>query len=227
MTITTDVKGVARQQGPVQSHDGAKLPIRTTRDGIAFTASWKESLLLEGRCFSAPFAAMGATDIVALDGAGDLDRPDFCISIPQGYSLIPLKIVMSQQADLDTAVDDAFAIIMVDVAAAMDVSTSTVVSVTPMPCITGSPLTSVCTVFEASTTANITAPTATAITLDCMQKQSGHPSGVCEVRLHYEPEVPFIIDGPAAIYGWCTAAKTPKWAGYAVWAEVPESRYAP
>ena len=223
MPLTVDYTAVAQHTGVGQANQGEKVPIRATRDGIPFMHTWKDALLLEGCCFTAPFAAMGATDIVALTGGLDLDQPDFGISVPNGVALIPLKISIAAQFDGDAGADDGFIIIMADIDAAY-ADDGTVVAVTPEPCIRGSGLTSQATVFE-NASVNITAPTATKICLDVTQAQIG-VSGPCELKIDYEPEIPFIINGPAAIYGWVGGTTdAPTWVGTAMWAEVPESRY--
>ena len=229
MAISTDLQVLARTTGAAQASDGQPVPVRADRSGIPFTATWKQSLLLEGRCFTAPFAAMGATDIVSLTTGLNLDQPDFCISVPNGTSIIPLKIVMDGQYDCDADADDAFFIVMVDVDSAY-ADDGTVTAVTPEPCITGSGLTSVCNVFE-DASGDITAttgsdPVVTKVCLDVVQHQVGVATGPGHLRLDYEPDVPMILDGPCAIYGYGGGSTDPpKWAGYAIWAEVPETRY--
>ncbi len=220
-----DGRIIAQQNSPAPAAEGSWRPARGDRMGVQFTATWKQALLLEGRCFHAPFAAMGATDLVALAGGLDLDQPDFCISVPSGTSLVPLHIVIAGQFDADAAADDAFAIIMADIDAAY-AGDGTVVAVTAQNMITGGGVTSVATVFE-NASVNITSPTVTKICLDVAQTQQQETGGDGAIRIDYEPEIPFILDGPAAIYGYIGGdTDPPSWAGFATWAEVPTTRYA-
>ena len=198
---------------------------RGMRTGEQFTATWKQALLFEGRMFHAPFAAMGATDVVALAGGLNLDQPDFCVSIPSGTSLIVMRCVMACQFDGDAAADDAFAILMADVDAAY-AGDGTVVSVTPLNMLDCGGVTSVATVFE-NASADITDPTVTKVCLDVAQTQVQETGNNGELRIDYNPEVPHILDGPCAVYGYIGGATDPpSWAGLIEWAEVPTTRYA-
>ncbi len=218
---------LADQNSPLVVSDGVDIKARGTRDGVQFVASWAQALLLEGRVFSAPFTEMGATDIVNSTGAKTLIQPDFCISVPTGTSLIPLRIVVSAQYDGDLDTDDAFIIVMGDTDAAAAFTVSDVTPITPLNHITTGGVTSVATVFE-DASGNITTPTTTKIMLDVTQEQK-EAEGASEVRLDYEPELPFIMAGPCAIYGYIGTGADGTgivWSGMATWAEVPSARYA-
>lgn len=213
----------AQQTGVGTAAVGSLPGWRADRTGIGFTATWKQSLILEGKCFHAPFGAMGATDVVALTLGSDLDQPDFGVSMPNGYALIPLRFVMAVQHDADTAVDDQYLIIMADTGKAYDAS-GTVVSVTPVNMVTGLAETSIATAFEDGS-GNITAPTGTLVCLDVAQQMIGVAQGAGNLKLDYQPEVPPILCGPCAAYGWGGGVVPGSWAGFAEWAEVPESRF--
>ncbi len=220
----------ADQNTPSVDSDGVDVKARGTRDGIQYTASWKQALLLEGRVHHASFGAMGASDIVQLTTGLNLDQPDFCISVPAGTSLLPLRIVMAAQYDGDADADDAFLIIMADTDSAY-AGDGTVTEPTIMNHITAGGITSVATVFE-DASGDITAttgsdPVVTKLCLDVAQQQVGVAGGIGKLRIDYNPEVPFIIDGPCAIYGYGGGSTdVPKWTGFATWAEVPTTRYA-
>lgn len=218
---------VADQNSPPVVSDGVDIKARGTRDAVQFIATWAQALMMEGRVFTAPFSAMGATDIVNLAGGKTLIQPDFCISVPTGTSLIPLRIVVSAQYDGDFDTDDAFILVMGDTDAAVAFTATDVTEITPMNHITTGGVTSVATVFE-NATGNITTPTATKIMLDVTQEQK-EAEGASEVRLDYEPEIPFIMAGPCAIYGYIGTGADGTgivWSGTASWAEVPTGRYA-
>ena len=216
----------AQQNSPGVAGEGTLVGARGTRDGIQFTAGWKEALVFEGRVFNACFAAMGATDVVELTSGKDLDQPDFGVSVPNGTALIPLEITICQKVALDTDNDDNWFLVMGDPDAAY-ANDGTVVSVTPDNNISDGGVTSVATVFE-NASGNITAPTATKIFICGKQEihgltTSGGP--VSDLNLHWVADVPIILKGPAAFYGWGGGTDAPTFFGSVTWAEVPEARY--
>lgn len=219
---------VAKQTSPVVRAEGQSIPARSTRDGIPFVTTWIESLVLEGRVFNAAFAAMGATDIVELTAASDLDRPDFCVSVPNGTALIPLEINIAAKVAFDTDNDDGWFIVMGDPDAAVDIASSTVVTVAPDNNITSGGVSSVATVFENANTADIVDPTATKFLIAGVSQQHGLTTAagtVSDLTIKWKCTTPIILKGPCAIYGWGGGNDVITWAGNITWAEVPEARY--
>lgn len=226
-----DFRLEASETNVASAAENAYRLVRGSHTGELFTADWQTALLLEGRVFSAAFGAMGATDITELTAGSDLDQPDFGISVPNGTTLIPLEIDMWAKVPLDADDSDAFLIVVADVAAAY-AGDGTVVSVTPQAYNSKPGIASAATVFE-DASGDITDPTTTAEILTAAQHQVGSMeatetgSVVSSLHATYRAgRLPRLLHGPAAIYGYGGGSDTVTWVGRAVWAEVPESRFA-
>lgn len=222
-----DQRAQVRQKSPAIFTDGDFENVRSDRTGAVFTADWKLSLLEEGRCFTAAFGAMGATDITELTAGSNLDQPDFGISVPSGTALIPLYINIAAKVPLDADDADAFFIVCVDTAAAY-AGDGTVTAVTPINMISGdTAITTAATVFE-DASADITDPTVTDILMAAQQQIGMTTSGVAlsNLNLVYDPALPRVLVGPAAIYGYGGGSDTVTWVGVAHWAEVPSTRFS-
>lgn len=222
----SDLRIVAQQNSPGVGAEGNWRAARGTRDGILFTANWKEALVLEGRVHTIMVGAL-ATGITG-GGNGtviDADQPEFVISVPDGTALIPLEITIAFGTDLNAAGEVAQALVIADTAAAYD-GTGTVTTETPVNLISSGGVTTVATAVSACTV-NMTAPTESRL---IAAQAFGYSiltagAGVGDFTLDYIAQVPDILQGPAAIYGyWGATGAAVGWAKV-TWAEVPEARY--
>ncbi len=220
-----DGRVLAKQNSP-SVKEGGWVPARATRDGIPYTASWKEALVLEGRVFNAMFGAMGASDITELTAGSNLDQPDFGVSVPNGTALIPLEINIVCKVALDTDNDELWFVVIGDPDAAC-AGDGTVNAVTPNNNITSGGVSTVATVFE-DASGDITDPTLTKILICGKQQSHGLTTSggtVSDLNIHWVADVPIILKGPAAFYGFGGGNDTVTWLGSVTWAEVPEARF--
>jgi len=167
------------------------------------------------------------TPIVGGGGDGtiiDADRPELSISVPSGTAIIPLRISVQLElpADADAKVEEI--LIAADRTAASTSSSSTGTAETIFNMRTDNARSSGCTVISAGTSNMGTAPT---LGLELARKQmkvnvltDGITQGV--VDLTYEPKVPPIIVGPAAVYVYFGGDTTvPSGFIQAEWVEMP------
>ncbi len=221
-----DSRVYAQQNNPALAAEGTWLAARADRTGIPFTTTWKEALVFEGRVFSAMFGEMGATDLTEITGGGTLQQADFCVSVPTGTALIPLEINIAAKVPFDTQDDDGWVVVIGDPDAAFD-DTGTVVSVTANNNITDGGVTGVATVFE-NGSVNHTAPTATKILICGKSQQHGYTSGgggVSDLNIHWVADVPIVLTGPAAFYGFAGGNDSVTFVASVTWAEVPVDRF--
>ena len=221
-----DGRIIAQQNSPGVAAEGTWVAARGTRDGIQFSANWKEALVMEGRVHTFMVGAL-ETGIVG-GGNGtviDADQPEFVVSVPDGTALIPLEIVIAFGTDLNATGEVAQALVIADTAAAYD-GTGTVTTETPANLISSGGVTTVATAVSACTV-NMTAPTESILIAAEAWGNYLLTSGSSSQRfsLHYVADVPHILKGPAAFYGyWGATGAATGWAKV-TWAEVPEARY--
>src|SRR3990167_5165491 len=96
--------------------------LRMTRSGQLFVADWRQNLLLAGYCYTfdvGTMAAGGNITMITGGGAGttiDQDRPEFGFGVAAGTTLIPLRIQVACQVDLDADVEEGNIILTADLA---------------------------------------------------------------------------------------------------------------
>jgi len=149
--------------------------------------------------FSTPITGGGNGTVL------DLDQPEFGISIPSGYTCIPIRLAVDCQVPLLAADSEESEILIAVDRAAKWAADGTVTTETPTNMRTD--ITAACplTAFSAAT-ADITDPVlgielAHNVKLGDFQ---GTPANAMwtELLTRYEPQRPPFIVGPAAIYGY-------------------------
>ncbi|KKM72131.1 hypothetical protein LCGC14_1423580 [marine sediment metagenome] len=228
-----DVRILANQVTPRVVAEGVPHDVRGTRDGIMFTANWKEALLMEGRVFQMTVGSLAAGgDISPITGGGNgtvinQDRPEFIVSVPSGTALIPLEVVVSVNGDVDADTEVIDIILTADTAAA-SATPGTATTETPVNMITSGGVAAAGSYFSAVNTADITDPTVSMI-LDSetltLAAVSAAGALTYQLKMHYEPEVPPILIGPAALYGYWGGTAAATGVASVIWAEVPSTRY--
>jgi hypothetical protein len=174
--------------------------------GGALTADWRQALIARGFGWNVTVGTLSTG--VTGGGAGtvlDLDQPEFGLSVPTGYTLIPLDFHIQVNPGLQTTDSHVTeALIAVDRTAAW-AGDGTVTTETPLGLRTN--VTSGCpaTCFSAAT-ADITDPVlsfelARAEALTDVQGTAANVN-LYQVRLDYEPKTPPLIVGPGAVYGY-------------------------
>ncbi len=150
--------------------------------------------------FSTPIVGGGNGDVL------DQDQPEFGISVPDGYALIPVRLHIQCQVPLLAAdSNEQEILIALDKAAAYVIGGGTVTAETPTNMRTDVTTACPATCFSAAT-ANITNPTlgvelARSVILGDVQGTAANGMW-SPLSLLYEPKRPPIIVGPAAIYGY-------------------------
>lgn len=202
MSSFNNIKGKVRQLGSEVSTeatwDYAKLSIL----GQLFTASWKEKLLMAGKCWVVTAGTIYAgSDIVAFTGGGnglsiDQDQPEVIIGVDAGYSMIPIEISVATHCDIDATDEEANIIAVADRAAGPP-TTVTGTTETPLNLLDGA------TGFPgrafSAVTVDITDPTVSEI-LDCESVRAAAATTGVILKMHYEPVLPSILAGPCALH---------------------------
>ena len=221
----------AQQNSPSVAGEGTSVGVRGTRDGIPFTASWKQALLLEGRMFHIDVGTLPADAVFTVivgGGAGtrlELEQPEFGVSVPNGTALIPLDIRIGCRNDVVADAAEMEILLIADTSAAF-AGDGTTVPETPTNMITDGGVSTVATAFSAGTV-DITDPVVSMILAYKTLQSSLNTSGltVASLELEYSPEAPPILKGPAAFYGYWGGTAAASGGASVVWAEVPEARY--
>ncbi len=223
-----DIRITAQQNSPALAAEGpnSKVSWRGTRDGLGMTMGWKEALVLEGRVHQITVGAVAAGIVGGGNGTViDQNQPEFGVSVPNGTALILLEAWIAFGTDLNAAGEVAQAMIWADTAAAW-AADGTTTAETPANLISDGGVSTVATAFSAATV-DITAPTESRLLAVAGWGASGPTTGggPGSYTLHYVADVPEILKGPCAIYGyWGATGAATGWASVK-WAEVPEARY--
>lgn len=183
----------------------AEVQLRSLLGGL-LTSDWRQALIARGfgwhidvGAFSTPIVGGGNGTVL------DQDQPEFGISVPVNYTLVPLRIhVQCQTPLIATDSDESEILIAVDRAAAY-AGDGTVVSETPINMRTSTTGGSNATCFSAGT-GNITNPTlgmelARAVKVGDVQGTAANALWG-DLDLLYEPLYPPFLVGPCCIYGY-------------------------
>lgn len=141
-----DSKILPRVKNPSRNtaDSDAEMFLRGTRDGVAFTADYFESLAMQGRIFSANMGTV-TTPLTFLVTAAN--RPDAWICVPAGTAILPIKcnVVLESAAGTVTEIDVRIA------QNNIGNGTSSAADVGPRSHRTDSPYTSACTARQLAT----------------------------------------------------------------------------
>lgn len=218
------------QRSVTRKADGVRVPIRAFRDGSLVQVDWKQALVAEGIVHKVTIGA-DTTPIQGGGGAGsiiNMDRPDVGLNVPDGKTIIPLKIdlctVPVPHAADDDEVEAFFGVQRQDTV----VPVTTYVIETPYNCLTGLADTSVVN-FYSGMQADVvmtTSGTDPAPTFDLCRAHEiaeyGDSTGwlIHNLTLQYRPDPAEIIEGPACLLGYwggtnnCSAFATLMWAEF-------------
>lgn len=183
----------------------AEVAARSLMGGL-LAADWRQAMIARGYGYNVTVGTL-STGIVG-GGAGtvlDLDQPEFILSIPTGYALVPLDFHIQVNPGLQTTDSHVTeALIAVDRTQAWAVD-GTYTSETPLNLRTNT--TATCPIVCASAfTADTTDPV---LSLELARHEGltdvqGTAATVnqYQFRLDYEPKNPPIIIGPAMVVGY-------------------------
>ena len=207
------------------------VDLRLSRARQLFVSDWRHELLLAGYCyqFSAGTITAGGNVAPITGGGGsttvDQDQPEFGFGVPTGYTLIPLRVQVACQVDLDADVEEGNIVLWADTAAAVPTD-GTKTSVSPINMLHGA--TDVVGTAFSACTEDLTDPSIS-IVLAYATVQNSEVTAAGEAVVHldllYEPALPPHFSGPCSVYGaWGGTAAVPGIASiqYAV---VPNARF--
>lgn len=187
------------------NYDGTEAAQRMLLGGLV-GADWQQALIARGYgwhadvgAFSTPIQGGGAGTVL------DQDQPEFTISVPSGYTLIPVRFHVACQVPISAADSDENEILLaVDRAAAQD-GTGTATAETPCNMRTNTASGCPATVRSAYT-ADATNPTLNYELAHAVKVVDyvGTPATANEneLSLVYEPKFPPFIVGPACVLGY-------------------------
>ncbi len=197
------IKAKGQQTTSVQGEsEGADVFLRALRDGTAVAADWKQAAVMGGfghgiftGSFSNPAAVGGSASEM------DLDRPRVCLSVPNGTSIVPLRIGVHVQSPAPADGNEYEILIAVDQDKEIPTDgTGTAATIYNMNY--GQARASTCTARYTFTTTMSTDPV---LDLELARKvveydKVGTPGvNALILDLVYEPETPPVINGPAAL----------------------------
>lgn len=179
--------------------------LRNLLDSV-LVADWRQALIARGfgwhvdvGAFSTPIQGGGAGTIL------DQDQPEFGISVPTGFTIIPLRFHVACQTPLIAADSDESEILIAVDRVAAYAGDGTVVSETPINMRTNGAGGCPATCFSAGT-GNITNPTlgmelAHAVRVGDVQGIAANALWG-DLELLYSPTNPPFLVGPCAVYGY-------------------------
>ena len=206
------MEGLVQQADKYIIPDGSAYRPFMSRRGELFVQDWIQAAILEGKGFIANIGAL-STPVVG-GGAGtivDLDQPEFGMIIPDGTTIIPIRLNIQLTAPLmATDADEVEALAFVDttaatVASALDGTWANTITPKNMRIALTNRDSSLCTV-KSVCSGDTTDPTES-IDLCHMQvtgDMNGTPANAIWSRneLLYEPKNPPMIIGPASLFAY-------------------------
>lgn len=199
--------------------------------GAKFTVDWEMSAIRDGRGHHVTVGSFSANVTGGGDGiVVDLNQPEVVISVPDGTSILPIRIDVQCQVPLiATDADESEIIIGFDKDAAWD-TTGTSTEETTVNMRTTHGATSKCSCESAFTADISTSPAldyelARAVATADVQGSATNANWY-ELRCLYEPSVPIIADGPCMLLVyWGGTVQTTGFA-QVEWLEFPTSYFA-
>ena len=192
--------------------DGAQNNVYGTRRGEALSMDWIQSAILEGYGFIASIGALSTPVVGGGNGTiVDLDQPEFGMIIPDGITIVPIRLAIQLTTPLmATDADEVEALAFVDttaatIAAALDGTWANTITPKNMRIALTNRKLSICTV-KSVCSANTTNPTES-IDLCHIQvtgDMNGTPTSAVwtQPTLLYEPRNPPYIVGPASLFAY-------------------------
>ena len=225
--MITDIKGEIAQSSATRGGEGDKKFIRLLRDGSISTASFLQSMILEGKGYmtfegvlSTPAVGGGVAAVV------DADRPNLTLGVPDGTSIFLFRVTGQALTPLlATDADESEMVLGVHVGTKITVAAAT--ALVPRNLRTGLGQGSVIDAEKTHSTNIATSPTlelelAHAIAVGDM---NGTPANALWgfLEMNYEPAVVPVVKGPSTVifYRGGTVATT----GFtqAFWIEIASS----
>lgn len=196
----------ALMQAKDYSATPSEVDLRSVLGGLV-DADWRQAMIARGLGWNVTVGTLSTG--VTGGGAGtvfDQDQPEFVLSVPTGYCLVPLRVSIQARIGLQTTDSHINEILVaVDRTAAWDGTGTTFVTETPLNLRTN--VTSGCPITAASAfEGNMTNPT---LSFELARKEAltdiqgtAATVNVYQFDLVYEPQSPPLIIGPAMVIGY-------------------------
>jgi hypothetical protein len=228
--------GLVQQASKYIIPDGSANKPYMSKRGELFTQDWIQAAILEGHGYIANIGSL-STPIVG-GGAGtivDLDQPEFGMIIPDGKTIIPIRLAIQLLTPLlATDADECEALAFVDttaatVAAALDGTWANTITPKNMRIALTNRNSSTCTV-KSVCSADTTDPTES---IDLAHIQlTGDVNGTTanalwtKNELLYEPKNPPMIVGPASLFAYWGGTVATYAFMQLFWIELPSTQLA-
>ncbi len=230
------MEGLVQQSEKFIIPDGQAYRPYMNRRGELFVQDWIQAAILEGYGFIANVGALSTPVVGGGDGTiVDLDQPEFGMIIPDGKTIIPIRLAIQLTTPLlATDADEAEALVFVDttaatVAAALDGTWANTITPKNMRIALANRKTSECTV-KSVCSGDTTDPTesidlAHAIITGDM---NGTPANALWTKneLLYEPKHPPMIVGPASLFAYWGGTVAVNGFMQFFWIELPSTQVA-
>ena len=206
------MEGLVQQADKYIIPDGQSKQPYMSRRGELFVQDWIQAAILEGYGFIANVGALSTPVVGGGDGdVVDLDQPEFGMIIPDGKTIVPIRLAIQLTAPLlATDEDEVEALAFVDttaatVTAALDGTWANTITPKNMRIAATNRKASTCTV-KSVCSADTTDPTES-IDLCHIQitgDMNGTPANALwsKNELLYEPKNPPLIVGPASLFAY-------------------------
>lgn len=201
MSLDTIVRGI--------NYAGSEEQVRTLF-GSLLSADWRAALVARGMGWHFDVGAFASGTDTGITGGGngtvmDLDQPEFGISVPSGYTLIPLEFNIACRPGLQTTDSHVSDILVAVDRTAAWVGDGTVTAETPLNLRTNNTGGCPASCFSAAT-GDITDPVlgielVRATKLTDVQGTAATVN-LMDLTVNYQPQYPPFVVGPGAIYGY-------------------------
>jgi hypothetical protein len=216
--------------------DGQAQGSFMTKRGELFTQDWIQAAILEGYGFIANIGALSTPVVGGGNGTiVDLDQPEFGMIIPDGKTIIPIRLAIQLTTPLlATDADEAEALAFVDttaatVAAALDGTWANTITPKNMRIALTNRNSSTCTV-KSVCSVDTTDPTESidlihAVILGDVQGTAANGLWT-KNELLYEPKNPPMIVGPASLFAYWGGTVAVNGFMQFFWIELPSTQLA-
>lgn len=213
--MITDIKALVDQIPPSVGSEGVMGYPAMSKLGQLFTADWKLRLLMAGKLWRFSNGTLSGDDAVGYitgGGAGtvvDLDEPEIAISVPAGYFLIPIEVLVAGVVDFDADLEVSAILVTLD-------RTQEPAGVTSATTPTMYNLLDGGGAFPGTAYGEVTVVTTNPTNEELLAAKTYNAHlttdgmAVTDMNLHYEPQVPSIVAGPCTlcVYWGASAAMT-------------------
>jgi len=230
------MEGLVQQASKYIIPDGSAYRPFMSKRGELFVQDWIQAAILEGYGFIANIGALSTPVVGGGNGTiVDLDQPEFGMIIPDGKTIIPIRLAIQLTTPLlATDADEAEALAFVDttaatVAAALDGTWANTITPKNMRIALTNRNSSICTV-KSVCSVDTTDPTESIDLIHSVMvaDMNGTPANALITRhdVLYEPKNPPLIVGPASLFAYWGGTVAVNGFMQFFWIELPSTQLA-